>query len=561
MTYIGEMHHGSSFQQQCVLALTHPLTVSAVALLLLNDLLFKSLWTGSWVTGKLSDLAWVVFAPPLLALGLSLFIRSKPHAERVALLVAYLGLPLLYAAFNSLEPVHDWILRGLWLARGGIVGGPLDPTDSLVIPIGLAIAVWVWCRSTSDTPSLRARLGLLTGAIAVLATVSSTPADIPDPQWGVGTQSNGTLIANLADPHVSEDGGLTWTALDIEISDSRAMDWGASQVDTPRGIYVVEDQQIVRIADGSREVVYSAAQLNDAANRRFRQVVARAPDDTCFLNCVGYEDPPVGLNTMVYHRDTGNVVVAAGLQGAVVGDAEGNWSMVAVGGLAPIDFSLGNKLGTVFRNETLWLAAIALSVSAISGTLIVLALARAARRRHMFRNIIIAIAVALGLPGIWIGLGLSEFVWLFDHAAVSGTALAITAIVWVAAMGSLGLGGGIVNMVYSTAASVTAAILVFTGQHINRDASLLDAELPTLLIPLGLFFGAVAFFISKPPLSQLPVIIAAFLLAVGLIAFATMIGVLQGFQLGYATAYAFGFVILLCVLLGRQLRGSESTSE
>ena len=457
---------------------------------------------------------------------------------------------------TPLQPVHDWIIRGLWLARGGDVGGPIDPTDSLVIPIGLAIAFWVWRSRPAEGHSLRMRLGLLTGAVAMLATVSSTPVDIAEPQWGIGTMADGRLIANLADPHVSEDGGLTWTSLDIEITDSRAMAWGLTWVETPRGMYAVEGQEIARMTDGAREVVYSASHLNDAANRRFRQVVTRGPDDDCFLDCVGYDDPPVGLNTLVYHEGSGNVVVAAGLQGVIVGDPEGGWTGVTVGSLAPIDFSLGSKLKTLFGNGTLWMAAIALSVSGVSGTLMILALARPSRRQHLPRNMFVAVVVALATAGVWVGLGLSEFVWLVDHAAISGAGLALTAGIWVLAMASLGVAGGIVSIVYSVAASATAAVLVFTGQHINRGASLLDAELPVLLIPLGLFFGAIAFFIAKPSLGQLPAIIAAFLLSVGLIAFAMMIGVLQGFQLGYATLYAFGFVIVLCVLLGRQLRRS-----
>ena len=45
----------------------HPLTVIAVIVLLLNDHLFKSLWPGV-VTGKLSDVAGLIVAPPLLNL-------------------------------------------------------------------------------------------------------------------------------------------------------------------------------------------------------------------------------------------------------------------------------------------------------------------------------------------------------------------------------------------------------------------------------------------------------------------------------------------------------------
>ncbi len=44
----------SGFRQRCASALTHPITVVALATLLLNDLLFKAIWPDAWVTGKLS---------------------------------------------------------------------------------------------------------------------------------------------------------------------------------------------------------------------------------------------------------------------------------------------------------------------------------------------------------------------------------------------------------------------------------------------------------------------------------------------------------------------------
>ena len=108
-----------SFLGRCASALTHPVTVSAVVVLLLNDALFKSLWPDSWVTGKLSDLAWVVFASPLLAFVLSLFLGRSVFGRRAAIITAYVGLPALYAAFNTFEPVHDRILWGLSLVAGG----------------------------------------------------------------------------------------------------------------------------------------------------------------------------------------------------------------------------------------------------------------------------------------------------------------------------------------------------------------------------------------------------------------------------------------------------------
>ena len=62
---------GGDFRRRAGSALTHPATVTALGVLLLNDLLFKALWPHSWLTGKLSDVAWLVFALPLLAFLLS----------------------------------------------------------------------------------------------------------------------------------------------------------------------------------------------------------------------------------------------------------------------------------------------------------------------------------------------------------------------------------------------------------------------------------------------------------------------------------------------------------
>ena len=81
----------SSFHQRCRLALTHPVTLGAVALLLVNDWLLKPLWQSDWTTGKLSDFAWMVFAPPLLLFLLSLMSRNNAKATRTAFFAACAG--------------------------------------------------------------------------------------------------------------------------------------------------------------------------------------------------------------------------------------------------------------------------------------------------------------------------------------------------------------------------------------------------------------------------------------------------------------------------------------
>ena len=73
-----------SFRQRCASALMHPVTLGALGVLLVNDLVFKAFWPGAWVPGKLSDLAWMVFAPPVLAFVLSFATTGagRRHSER-----------------------------------------------------------------------------------------------------------------------------------------------------------------------------------------------------------------------------------------------------------------------------------------------------------------------------------------------------------------------------------------------------------------------------------------------------------------------------------------------
>ena len=82
----------TTFRRRCQLALTHPVTVGALGILLLNDLALKQLWANPWTTGKLRDLAWVAFASPLLAFPLALLVRQHRRGQQAEWVVAYVGL-------------------------------------------------------------------------------------------------------------------------------------------------------------------------------------------------------------------------------------------------------------------------------------------------------------------------------------------------------------------------------------------------------------------------------------------------------------------------------------
>jgi len=130
--------------------LLHPVPLAAVALLILNDHVLKMRWPG-WVTGKLSDVAGLVFFPLLLdALVARLpFTRSLPPERRVGACV--IATAVVFAAVKTWAPATEAYQVGLGLLqwpfqiigarlRGEAPSGPhwvslvRDPTDLAALP-------------------------------------------------------------------------------------------------------------------------------------------------------------------------------------------------------------------------------------------------------------------------------------------------------------------------------------------------------------------------------------------------------------------------------------------
>ncbi|MEU6723508.1 hypothetical protein ABZ917_07340 [Nonomuraea wenchangensis] len=166
--------------------------------LLVNDHLLKQAWPG-FVTGKLSDVAGLLVAPPLLAL---LFPRRAD-------LAATLATGVLFALVKTTETgaeaaSHVWTL----------VAGPsrvlADPTDLLALP-ALALAWWVRRRSLAAPTSPRARV-LLTAPLALLAVAASGAAPQATSEAVSVEVRDGRVIVHTADSAAwtSEDRGDTW---------------------------------------------------------------------------------------------------------------------------------------------------------------------------------------------------------------------------------------------------------------------------------------------------------------------------------------------------------------
>ena len=112
----------------------------------------------------------------------------------------------------------------------------------------------------------------------------------------------------------------------------------------PSGAYfTVDGPNIVRAYKGSRsqEVVYSYGHLQSDGNRWMQALDKR---DVVTRRITTRE------HDLFYDDQSGNLIVAMGLQGVVVVTPDGTPIEVAVGRYSPTDFSLGSKVGTFFSS-------------------------------------------------------------------------------------------------------------------------------------------------------------------------------------------------------------------
>ncbi|MFD4668555.1 hypothetical protein ACFWNN_02410 [Lentzea sp. NPDC058450] len=155
----------------------HPLTVGATAVLLLNDHVFKQAWPGL-VTGKLSDVAGLVVAPPVLGLLFGLF-RAGQVGAAAATLLTGAGF-----AWVKLTSTGAEVASAAW----SVVNGPsvvlADAGDLIALP-ALGLAWWAWRLSAvapplPDRPAHRLRMVLaMPFAVLAIAATSAPGTEIP----------------------------------------------------------------------------------------------------------------------------------------------------------------------------------------------------------------------------------------------------------------------------------------------------------------------------------------------------------------------------------------------
>ena len=284
--------------------LSHPVSLGAVVLLLLNDHLLRRVWP-SWATGKIGDLAWLFFAPFVLAVFLAWLVPLRgARREKV---VAFLAFGLTGGVFilaKTLPGVHGWLVHTTEQLLGLSISLRRDPTDLLAL-VALAFSWWFWRRQIVHPPSFRAP-GWAVLPFAVLLTVANSMA----PNVGVeclAIDDRNVLAYTAYESYVSEDGGLSWSDGSL-----------AAQEDC---LYAEEgtnpDQAGSDMGNRRLESFYTPASQAE-----------RAYIEKTRGGNVYFEPGPLDVITDPF---TGNVVFAMGHEGVVVRTPGDEWHWVSVG--------------------------------------------------------------------------------------------------------------------------------------------------------------------------------------------------------------------------------------
>jgi hypothetical protein len=423
-------------------AFKHPLALSSIGLLLLNDHVLKAA-VPSWLTGKLSDFAGLFFFPFLLAAILAFPLEGLQLPPR-RIMALSCGFTALWFTLIKTAPVVNEATEAFasWL-----VGGPtqivLDPTDLIALPI--ICAAWkLWVRLEQTSPQISLGISAYVSlGIAAFATMATAPCMPPMTVQKSAIVNNVVYLevfyAHSNGPDLSAESWVmtydpqhqSWNRLPtIPPSVEQALQEPVNlphQVcdpDAPKMCYRITGQPKVEVsADGGQ--TWSVAWQSPWGRDQYMERLRSLP-----LSC---RSPYFELKTydIAYLPSGGphTVVVAMGRQGVVALKTNGQWERQGIGSATPDDYTARDPIELLFtlapENFFFLLAALA--------TLIVVPLAR---RRRLMSNargasqvMGIAFLVAGAMPFAW-----AVFVlWAYGVIPAYFIALGVSALIVIGA--------------------------------------------------------------------------------------------------------------------------------
>ena len=292
------------------------------------------------------------------------------------------------------------------LVRGTPGGSPYDPSDSIVIPLGVSVAILVWVSSISNNAFTRTRLSLLVAVVAAVASVATS------------SESHQGITAFELDDHGNVVGYSSGPVRGDErwVTSKRAV--------TPRGTFQIRGHGIYLTRDGQPET--KAFSTTFVAPWIDQNALAAATRD------IGPRTVSVMPKAIYYEESTESVLVAMGLQGLVVGLPDGRWVRKPVGNYRPLDFSPFALLGRMFGYADLFFIGAGITVTLIGFTAIIVGMPT----NRTWRSWILPILAIFPMLSVSFAFLLfsnqtSDVGFFGDaHAAIAVTSICMTLLLW-----------------------------------------------------------------------------------------------------------------------------------
>lgn len=327
--------------------LGHPVTLAATAVLLLNDHLLKRLWPGL-VTGKLSDVAGMLVAPPLLALAAAPVLRLVTARDSrsarncrgardsrgarggdIASRAALAAILLTGAVFTVVKTTATGAQAAadVWALFTPSARVVADPSDLVALPaLGLAWLVRSHAVGTSARVRRAVRRARLAVALpAALLAVTATAAAPPAPSALDVEAHDAVIVVYLNNFRFFEGSGLatsdqgrTWHRWESPGAKERRT--AACVPDRPSRCYRLVPARLAVEQSDDAGATWSPSWAVSPGRQRFLDRLHH--DDYLY----GGADSAVSTDVAVLSVPGGHVVaVANGTEGVALRDVSGRW--------------------------------------------------------------------------------------------------------------------------------------------------------------------------------------------------------------------------------------------
>lgn len=306
--------------------LAHPVNLIAIGLILFNTL-FLQVHSPSWLSGKLSDLGWMIVLPLVVINLLSLIPLFRK--TRLTPLVAVFLVGLLFALLKVSPHVNLLARQSFAAAFGWPLKLALDPSDLLVLP-ALLIPILLSRRGyTPYKPAWRyAALGML--VVALLA-------DAPLPRERVfaclAVEGDAVILFSAEnttpgstkgrDVYISYDEAKTW-------QDYGKFDVDSNDAETPTNGIMLKD--LVYQCNDSASTFDITHPTQPEVSFMFVQGkgVYLSKDSAVSYTLDHATDQGTAFYDAVFTPTTGDLVIAVGEDGLLIRSPEGVYRVVRV---------------------------------------------------------------------------------------------------------------------------------------------------------------------------------------------------------------------------------------